>query len=254
MAKGEGPFALRGRRRERAILDELMGAVREGRSQVLALRGEAGVGKSALLDCLVERASDCRIARAAGVESEMELPFASLHQLFLSLPDRIDDLPAPQRDSLGVALGLRGGAAPEGSGLRFAVAGVQELCFRLGDRFVARSSTHAPRVPQQPRVDEERLVIGRLARRPAGAVLGVQFCREGSPRQCGVEALLVPPGRIFTMAVEAGSEAGVSQDVVDGAEAVERTADGAVEQGVLAVAIGPGGGDLDESMAGELTR
>jgi DNA-binding CsgD family transcriptional regulator len=77
------------------------------------LQGEAGVGKSVLLDYLVEAASGCRIARAAGVESEMELPFASLHQLFLSLPDRIDDLPTLQRDSLGVAFGLRSGAPPD---------------------------------------------------------------------------------------------------------------------------------------------
>ena len=66
-----------------------------------------------LLAYLVEGASDCRVAHAAGVESEMELPFASLHQLVLALPDRIDDLPPPQRDALGVALGLRTGGVPD---------------------------------------------------------------------------------------------------------------------------------------------
>src|SRR3954454_22256099 len=75
----------------------LVATVRAGQSAVLVVRGEAGVGKSALLVYLIERASGCRIARAAGVESEMELPFAGLLQLCGPMLDRLDRLPAPQR-------------------------------------------------------------------------------------------------------------------------------------------------------------
>ena len=104
---------LLGRRRECAALDELVGSVRAGRSKALVLRGEAGVGKSALLEHLVRYASRCRIARAAGVESEVELAFAGLHQLCTPFLDRLDRLPRPQCDALGTAFGLRSGGVPD---------------------------------------------------------------------------------------------------------------------------------------------
>jgi DNA-binding CsgD family transcriptional regulator len=85
---------------------------------VLVLRGEAGVGKTALLDYALGRASGCRIARAAGVASEMELPFAGLHQLCAPMLGRLPALPDPQREALQVAFGLSRGGAPE----RFLVA------------------------------------------------------------------------------------------------------------------------------------
>src|ERR1700683_3211379 len=105
-----GP-GLRGRRGECGILYRLVTEARAGRSAVLVLRGEAGAGKSALLEFVVARALDCRIARAAGVESEMELAFAGLHQLCGPMLDHLDRLPGPQRDALGTALGLSGGGA-----------------------------------------------------------------------------------------------------------------------------------------------
>ena len=108
-----GQVKLRGRRSECAVLDGMLAAVREGESRTLVVRGEAGVGKTALLDYLLERASGCRIVRAAGVESEMELAFASLHQLCAPMLDRVGRLPAPQRDALEIAFGLRAGAAPD---------------------------------------------------------------------------------------------------------------------------------------------
>jgi len=108
---------LRGRRAEREVLDRLLADMRAGQSGVLVLRGEAGIGKTALLGYLLERASGCRIARAAGVESEMELAFAGLHQLCAPFLDRIECLPDPQRAALGTALGLTDGGAPD----RFAV-------------------------------------------------------------------------------------------------------------------------------------
>src|SRR5262252_8413461 len=101
------------RQRERAVLDGLLGDLRAGRGRALVVRGEAGVGKSALLEYMAEAAADMRVARAAGAESEMELAFAGLHLLCAPLLDRLDRLPAPQRDALGVAFGLREGAAPD---------------------------------------------------------------------------------------------------------------------------------------------
>src|SRR5882757_8443410 len=106
-----------GRRGEREVLDRLMASVRAGHSRVLILRGEPGIGKTALLGYLVERACECRIARAVGVEPEMELAFAGLHQLCAPFLDRIECLPDPQRAAVGVAVGLRDGDAPD----RFAV-------------------------------------------------------------------------------------------------------------------------------------
>ena len=104
---------LLGRRAEREALDRLVAGVQAGHSQVLVLRGEAGSGKTALLDYLLERASACRIARAAGIESEQGLAFAGLHQLCGPFLNRIDHLPGPQRDALGTAFGRRGGPAPD---------------------------------------------------------------------------------------------------------------------------------------------
>src|ERR1700722_8374204 len=104
---------LRGRGGECRTLDQLVADARAGRSAVLVLRGEAGAGKSALLEFVVTRAPDCRIARAAGVESEMELAFAGLHQLCGPMLDHLDHLPGPQRDALGTAFGLSAGGAPD---------------------------------------------------------------------------------------------------------------------------------------------
>jgi DNA-binding CsgD family transcriptional regulator len=87
--------------------------VRAGQSRALVLRGEAGVGKTALLEYLQGRASGCRIARAAGIESEMELPFAGLHQLCAPMLHRLGHLPGPQGEALGAAFGLREGDAPD---------------------------------------------------------------------------------------------------------------------------------------------
>ncbi|MFA1547927.1 helix-turn-helix transcriptional regulator [Actinomadura chokoriensis] len=104
--------ALLDRQQERAVLDGLLGDLRSGRGCALMVRGEAGVGKSALLNYVVGAAEDMRVARAAGLESEMELAYAGLHLLCMPLLDRLDALPGPQRDALSVAFGLREGAAP----------------------------------------------------------------------------------------------------------------------------------------------
>jgi DNA-binding CsgD family transcriptional regulator len=104
---------LLGRRSECDTLDRLVASAQAGQSQVLVLRGEAGVGKSALMDYLVTSAPECQTVRAAGIESEMELAFAGLHQLCLPMIGRLDRLPGPQRDALAVAFGLSAGSAPD---------------------------------------------------------------------------------------------------------------------------------------------
>jgi len=98
---------------ERAALGGLLEAARAGRSGVLVVRGEPGVGKTALLDWAVGSAAGLRVARVAGVESEMELAFAALQQLCAPMLDRLAGLPDPQREALGVAFGLNTGAAPD---------------------------------------------------------------------------------------------------------------------------------------------
>jgi DNA-binding CsgD family transcriptional regulator len=115
---GTDPALLRGRITEREDLDRLLATVGRGRSQVLVVRGEAGVGKSALLSHVAEHAVGFRVARISGVESEMELPFAGLHQLCLPMLSRHAALAEPQRAALRVALGLAAGNAPD----RFLVA------------------------------------------------------------------------------------------------------------------------------------
>jgi DNA-binding CsgD family transcriptional regulator len=94
-------------------LDGLLASVTAGRSRALVLRGEAGVGKTALLEYLLQAASRCRIARTVGVESEMELAFAGLHLLCAPMLDHIDSLPGPQREALAIAFGLSTGPPPD---------------------------------------------------------------------------------------------------------------------------------------------
>jgi len=98
---------------ERAVLDGVLDQARAGRSAVLVVRGEPGIGKTALLDYAAGRAVGFRVIRAWGVESEMELAFAGLHQLCVPMLGRLDQLPRPQRDALAVAFGMREGPAPD---------------------------------------------------------------------------------------------------------------------------------------------
>ena len=95
------------------MLDGLVEAVRAGDSRVLVLRGEPGVGKTALLDYLVGQTQGCRLVRVAGVQSEMELAFAGLHQLLAAMLDHLDQLAVPQRDALRTAFGISAGPPPD---------------------------------------------------------------------------------------------------------------------------------------------
>ena len=119
-----GGLALLGRREECAVLDRLREGAWAGRSGVLVVRGEAGVGKTALLDHAIGSASDMRVVRASGVESEMELAFAVLHQVCAPLLDRRQRLPAPQRHALEITFGLSDGPAPDRLFVGLAVLGL----------------------------------------------------------------------------------------------------------------------------------
>src|SRR2546421_10868354 len=102
-------LSFRGRSSERRRLDRLLETVRSGESAVLVIRGEAGVGKTGLLRYCARQASGYQVAQIAGVESEMELPFAALHQLCGPVLDQIGPLPEPQQNALRVPFGLASG-------------------------------------------------------------------------------------------------------------------------------------------------
>ena len=125
----EGPAeVLHGRRIECEVLGRLLAVVRGGQSRVLVVSGEAGVGKTALVESVIGSASGFRVMRAVGVESEMELAFAALQQLCAPMLDRLDRVPAPRGEALGVGFGLRAGDAPD----RFRSVSRPELVGRRG--------------------------------------------------------------------------------------------------------------------------
>src|SRR4051794_7135521 len=108
-----GHSGLVGRGSECRVLDQLVAAVRAGESRVLVVHGARGAGKTALLECLEGAATGIRVLRAADVESEVELTYATLHHLCGPLLDRLPDLPAPQREALETVFGLRAGTPPD---------------------------------------------------------------------------------------------------------------------------------------------
>ena len=104
--EGRGISALLGRAVETGALEGVLAAVRDGLSGVLVLRGEAGVGKTSLLDWAAGQADEMQVARVAGAEAEMDMGFAGLHQLLIPFLGGFERLPAPQRQALGSAFGL----------------------------------------------------------------------------------------------------------------------------------------------------
>src|SRR3984957_10316365 len=119
-----GASGLTDRRGARGVLDQLVATGLSGESRVLLVRGERGVGKSALLDYLAGRAAGCRVVRAIGVESEMELAFAGRHHLLASMLHRMDRLPGPQREAMRTAFGLSAGTVPDWFLVGLAVLGL----------------------------------------------------------------------------------------------------------------------------------
>jgi DNA-binding CsgD family transcriptional regulator len=113
MSLRRDPVPLHGRTSECAELDRYVRVARSGDSQTVVLRGEAGIGKTALLEYVAGRSEDCWVLRAVGIESEMELPFAAVHQLSRPLLESLQQLPLPQREALETAFGLSPGQPPD---------------------------------------------------------------------------------------------------------------------------------------------
>jgi hypothetical protein len=150
------------------VLDRLTEDIRAGESRALVLRGEPGVGKTALLDYLVDQASGCRVVRAAGIQSEMQLAFAGLHQLLAPMLDHLERLPVPQRDALRTAFGVSHGPAPDR--------------FFLGLAVLSLLSDVAEEQPLICLVDDEQWhdrasaqVLAFVARRLAAESVGLVF-------------------------------------------------------------------------------
>jgi len=160
--------ALMDRLSERGVLDRFVADVRAGEGRALVVRGEPGVGKTVLLDYLAGRASGCLVARAAGVQSEMELAFAGLHQLCAPMLELADSLPAPQRDALRTALGLSAGPVPDRFLVGLAVVGLMSeaagkrplICVIDDQQWLDRASAQA---------------LGFAARRLAAEPIGMVF-------------------------------------------------------------------------------
>ncbi|WP_194909322.1 helix-turn-helix transcriptional regulator [Catenulispora rubra] len=113
MTSSRAPELLIGRRTECEALNDLLAGVRGGRSAALLVHGEAGIGKTALLEYVLRNADDCQVRRVTGVESEMEIAFGGLHQLCAPFLDRVDRLPVPQRDALGTVFGMNAAPPPD---------------------------------------------------------------------------------------------------------------------------------------------
>ena len=173
------------RHSECAVLDRLIETVRSGESRALVVSGEAGVGKTALLEYLAEQASGCRLARVAGVQSEMELPFAVLHQLCAPMLDKLQGLPVPQRDALQIAFGMSSGPAPDR--------------FLVGLAVLNLLSDAAEQQPLICVVDDEQWldrasaqVLGFAARRLVAESVGMVFAaRDPSSETAGLPDLTV---------------------------------------------------------------
>jgi DNA-binding CsgD family transcriptional regulator len=198
---------LSGRRQQCGVLDGLLADVRAGRSQALVVRGEPGIGKSALLAYAADTAPDFQVARAEGVESEMELPFAALQQLCGRMLDRLDQLPAPQRDALGVAFGLRAGSAPDRFLVGLAVLGLLSdvatsqplLCLIDDAQWLDQASAQALAFVAR-RLDAESvaMIFGTRDLAAAGHLAGLPGLVVGGLPDADARALLasVLPGRL----------------------------------------------------------
>ena len=171
---------LLGRERERAALDRLVEAARDGYGGALVVHGEPGVGKTALLDDAVEKAKSLRIVRSAGVEGEMELPFAAVQQLCAPILALGDRLPRPQRDALDVAFGLSPGPAPNPFLVALAVFGLLSeaarehglLCVIDDAHWLDRASAQALGFAAR-RLAVERIAIVFAAREMGQALQGL---------------------------------------------------------------------------------
>jgi DNA-binding CsgD family transcriptional regulator len=190
-------MVLTGRHAECDVLDRLVAAVRAGESRTLVVRGEPGLGKTALLEYLAGQASGCRVARAVGVQSEMELAFAVLHQLCAPMLDRLGRLPAPQRDALRTAFGMSGGPAPDRFLIGLAVLGLLSelagerplVCIIDDEQWLDSASAQVLAfVGRRLGAESVGLVFG--ARIPTGDLTGLPELVIGGLRENDARALL----------------------------------------------------------------
>jgi DNA-binding CsgD family transcriptional regulator len=207
MADGVAPVGLmlRGRRHECAVFDGLLEAARAGRSGVLVVRGEAGVGKTALLEYAIESASDLGVVRAVGVESERELAFATLHHVCAPILDRLERLPGPQRDALAVTFGLSQGEVPDRFFVALAVLSLVAevaddrplLCVVDDAQWLDQASAQALAFVAR-RLLAESVVVLFAAREPVEALVGLpELVVEGLQDDDARELLRsVLPGRL----------------------------------------------------------
>jgi hypothetical protein len=196
---------LRDRQHERAVLDGLLQGARAGHGGVLVVRGEAGIGKTALLDYAIESAPDLRMLRAVGVESEAELAFAALHQLCVPLLDRLDWLPGPQRDALQITFGLSAGPPPDRFFVALAVLWLLSeaaqkrplLCMVDDAQWLDRASAQALAFLAR-RLVAEPVVMVFATREPGAELEGLpELAVEGLPVRAARELLRsVIPGRL----------------------------------------------------------
>jgi len=198
---------LRSRREQCGVVDGLLADVRAGRSRVLLVRGEPGIGKTALLGYAADTAQDFRVARAEGAESEMELPFAALHQLCGRMLDRLDRLPGPQREALGVAFGLRSGSVPDRFLVGLAVLGLLSdvaadqplLCLIDDAQWLDQTSAQVLAFVAR-RLDAESVAVlfGTRDRGPGGELAGLPELVLDGLSDADARAMLasVIPGRL----------------------------------------------------------
>ena len=196
-ARRERAAELRGRLHELGVLDRLIDAVRAGESRALVLSGEAGVGKTALLDYVAGHAPGCRVVRATGVQSEMELAFAGLQQLCEPLLDHLDRLPGPQREALRTAFGLSAGPAPDRFLVGLAVLSLLSeaaeeqplICLVDDQQWLDRASAQALGFVAR-RLEAESVGLVFAARQPSGHVAGLPELVVGGLREDDARALL----------------------------------------------------------------
>jgi DNA-binding CsgD family transcriptional regulator len=186
------------RHSERLALDRLVDAVRSGSGRVLVVHGEAGVGKTALLEYLRAKAvPDCRVARVAGVQSEMELAFAGLHQVCGPMLDRLGHLPPPQGDALRTAFGLSTGSAPNRFLVGLAVLGLLSetaatrpvVCLVDDMQWIDRASAQILGFVAR-RLAAEPVALAFATRSPGGELAGLPELAVSGLRETDARTLL----------------------------------------------------------------
>ena len=188
---------LLGRERERGALDRLLDAARDGRGGVLVMRGEPGVGKTALLEYAIEAGREFRIVRTSGVQAEMEFPYAAAQQLCSPILHLMEHLPQPQREALDVAFGLRGGPTPSPFLVGLAILGLlseapeEQLLLSVVDdaQWLDRASAQVLAFVAR-RLLAEKFALVYATREPGDALAGLPELHVGPLGHRDARALL----------------------------------------------------------------